>query len=141
MRKRTLGRELALKYLFGVDLNGHESMQDFWEFASSQEKSAEAKEFGHELVEGVTKHHERIKAEIEDAAENWTWRRMPVVDRNILLLGAFEIRHRADIPAQVTINELVEVAKRYSTANSGAFVNGVLDTINHRVSAPESSQE
>lgn len=129
MRLRTRGRELALKFLYRSDVAREPTADGFEEFAADQEKNDDSRQFGGELVRGVIEHREALVAMIEESALNWTWSRMPVVDRTLLLIGAFELAHRDDVPAVVTINEVVDLAKRYSTASSGAFVNGVLDTI------------
>ena len=129
MRKRTRGRELALKFLYRSDLTSDETDEAFADFSIDQETLDEVREFAGELVRGVIADREELIALIEGSAHNWTWTRMPVVDRTLLLIGAFELTRREDVPAVVTINEVVELAKKYSTASSGAFVNGVLDTI------------
>ena len=129
LRKRTLGRELALKYLFSIDLGHENNLESFDTFALDQEKNAEIRTFAHRLCQGVIEKRDELIGLIEESTENWSWKRMPVVDRCLLLLGAWELTCCADIPATVTINEVVEMAKKFSTASSGSFVNGVLDTI------------
>ena len=130
MRKRTLGRELALKFLFSIDLSHDDGIDGFDVFASDQEKNLEAREFAKRLCQGALSERKALVQLIEDATKNWTWKRMPVVDRSLLLLGCHELVNWDDIPASVTINEIVDLAKKFSTAASGPFVNGVLDTIN-----------
>ncbi len=80
-------------------------------------------------VRGVFTHRAEIDGLIRRAAENWRLERMTLVDRNILRLGAYEIRHAADIPFVVAINEAVDLGKRFGSEDSGAFINGVLDKI------------
>ncbi len=80
-------------------------------------------------VEGVWEHREEIDDLIRRAAENWRLERMALVDRNILRLGAYEICRSADVPYVVAINEAVDLAKRYGSEESGAFINGILDKI------------
>ena len=92
-------------------------------------KGSETQRFARELVEGVLQHLPQIDECIRSVAENWDLARMAVVDRNILRLGAFELLHRRDIPPKVAINEAVDLAKRYGSADSGTFVNGILDRI------------
>ena len=127
MKRRTLGRELALKYLFTVELGTEKGLDGFERFSTDQEKDAETRAFAKLLIEGVLKHGYELRDAIEAKATNWTWKRMPTVDRCLLLIGALEIFHHDDIPSTVTINELVEMAKKFSTEASGSFVNGVLD--------------
>jgi transcription antitermination protein NusB len=81
------------------------------------------------LVEGVAAHRERLDAAIAARAEGWALERMPALDRNVLRLAAFELAERPDVPVAVVIDEAVELAKRFSTDNSGRFVNGVLSAL------------
>ena len=141
MRKRTQGRELALKYLFSRDLQEQLDLEGFAEMAADQVKSTDARDFARQLVEGILALHEPLKERIEKAARNWAWRRMPLIDRNLLLIGVYELTEMPDVPATVTINEVVELAKRFSTSTSGAFVNGVLDAINKEISSSECTKE
>jgi N utilization substance protein B len=78
------------------------------------------------LVRGVVEHKEELDNEIESASEHWSVARMPVIDRSILRLGLFELRHTRETPTAVVVSEAVRLAKTYSTERSGAFVNGVL---------------
>jgi len=81
------------------------------------------------LVLGVMEHQARIDASITDHSTGWTIERMPVLDRNILRLATFELMHRQEVPTAVILDEAVELAKRFSTDDSGRFVNGVLSAI------------
>jgi len=128
MGRRRNSRVLALQLMYQCD-TGHrplrETLHDFWESRGMPE--AETRRFAEELVEGVLEHLGEIDGMIESHSEHWDPQRMAVVDRNILRLAIYEILHRADIPPKVSINEYVDIAKKYSTAESGAFVNGILD--------------
>lgn len=86
-------------------------------------------EFTKGLVSGVHEHKTRIDALISEAAENWRIDRMAAIDRNILRIGAFEMLLCPEVPTKVAINEALELAKRYSTAQSSRFVNGILDRL------------
>jgi transcription antitermination protein NusB len=86
-------------------------------------------DFTVELLAGVEEHRDEADAHIERLAKGWTVDRMPALDRALLRMGAFELAHRPDIPVAVTINEAVELAKRFSTDDSGRFVNGVLSKL------------
>lgn len=86
-------------------------------------------EFGRRLALGAVERHEEIDELISTYADNWTIDRMPVVDRNILRMAVYEMLAESDIPASVTINEAVELAKVYGTEDSGKFVNGLLGRI------------
>ena len=129
MRKRSHGRVLAMQFLFSLDASQQFDLDGFDRFAAEQGVKDEAREFALRLVNGVAEKRTGLVSTIEDSTRNWSWKRMPLVDRNLLLIGTWEILHAPDIPSNVTINELVELAKQYGGASSGAFVNGVLDTI------------
>ncbi len=87
-------------------------------------------EFARELVAGVRRNRGQLDQTIEEVAENWSLDRMAATDRNVMRLGAFEILH-ADTPNRVAIDEAVELAKRFGSAQSGPFINGILDKIMH----------
>ena len=93
--------------------------------------------FANSLVVGVQEHKPQLDALISEAAENWRIDRMAAIDRNILRLGAFELLHCPDLPAKVAINKALELAKRYSTAQSSRFVNGVLDRLQNSLPSAE----
>jgi len=86
-------------------------------------------EFTDDLITGVRDNQPQIDAMIKAVAENWRLDRMAAIDRNILRLGAYEVVFRSEVPAKVAINEALELAKRYSTAQSSRFVNGILDRV------------
>jgi N utilization substance protein B len=141
-RRRTLGRELAVKVLYQLDLMRLPADTPFEDLASSQETDPDAIEFARSLVLGVKGNQRSLDEAITKAARNWDLSRMAVVDRNILRIAALEILTVKETPAKVAINEAVELAKKYSTGGSGAFVNGVLDEIRKRsASAPPPEQE
>lgn len=130
MRKRTQGRELALQLLYQVDLRGDEVMTEVDAYLDGPGGGdAEARGFARELIHGYLDRRIEIDRRIEEVARNWQLRRMASIDRNILRLGAYELLYRKDIPPLVAINEAIEIAKKYSTKNSGPFVNGILDNI------------
>ena len=130
MRKRTKARELALKFLYQIDITKEElavAVDQFWQ---EQSASTQIKEFAQQLIQGTLKHLSKIDNTVTTYAENWQLKRMAVIDRNILRLSTFELLFLEDIPPKVTINEAVELAKRYGDVESGKFVNGILDKIN-----------
>ena len=131
MRKRTRARECALKVLYEIDVSGNpykESLENFWQF--QEEKDSSVIDFASGLVEGAIENLERIDKEISQFATNWQLKRMAVIDRNILRLATYELLFKEDIPPKVSINEAVELAKKFGDTESGRFVNGVLDKIN-----------
>ncbi len=129
MRRRK-AREYALQLLFQLDFTGtsytFQARDDFW---SDKNESGEVRDFAEGLVKGTVDHIEEIDKLIEKVTENWAMKRMAAVDRNILRFAAYEIFFRKDIPSAVTINEALEIAKKYSSSESASFLNGVLDKL------------
>jgi len=129
MGLRRLAREYALQILYAIDvckLEVEEAQQSFWEGHKSGKKVLE---FATALVEGTLKNLPQIDSLIVKHARNWDIHRMASIDRNILRQASFEILYLPDIPINVIINEAIELAKKYSTEESGKFVNGILDKI------------
>jgi transcription antitermination factor NusB len=135
MRKRSLSREIALQCLCPLDVQGEEALRDVEEILAEGSRDDEVKTFARELALGCHTNRAAIDRELTLVAEHWDLRRMAVVDRNILRLGAFELLYRPDTPPTVAINEAIDLAKRYSTAESGGFVNGILDKVRLRATA------
>ena len=133
MRVRTRARELALQFLYQVDVQGAEHRPELDPFLdlelAGRPGAIEAKIFARELVDGVLEHRQHIDTLLRKAATNWEIQRMAAVDRNALRIGCYELLYADDIPMKVAINEAIELSKRYSTEASGAFVNGILDRI------------
>lgn len=131
MRKRTQGREIALKILYQIDAIHDDAARVFDNFFSCNHEFEEGiREFAQQLVMGTRCNVEAIDAKIAKFATNWELKRMAIIDRNILRLGCFELMNCADIPAKVSINEAIELAKKFGGIDSGKFINGVLDKIN-----------
>ena len=130
MGNRRDARELALQALYQVDMAAGEdpgrSLAVFWAHFPRED---EVERFARELVAGVLERRERIDALIAECAEHWRLPRLSRVDLSLLRLATFELLGRADIPPSVTINEAVEIARRFGSEDSAAFVNGVLDAI------------
>jgi transcription antitermination factor NusB len=139
MRKRTLARELALQLMYQLDLRGEEVLGEVEEYLRRHSEDSEVLSFARELLEGTWEKRAPIDARIEEVAKNWQLKRMAAIDRNILRLATYELLFREDIPPLVTINEAIDIAKKYSTKNSGPFVNGILDNIRIRC-APAAKQ-
>lgn len=133
MRKRTLAREFALQVLYQIDITGDapdKSLGSFWTMTPEKKQPPQdTREFTEELVRGVRENVEMIDQRISSYAENWELSRMAVVDRNILRMGSYELLFRTDIPPKVSINEAVDLAKKYSGEQASKFVNGILDKI------------
>lgn len=129
MTRRSRAREVALQLLFQRDFNPDLSRDDVERFARDRLRGEDLQQFGLALYDGVVSHLADIDQKLTLAAENWRLQRMPAVDRNILRLGAYELLHSADTPAPVAFDEAIELAKRFGSAESSAFVNGVLDQL------------
>lgn len=129
VRKRTRARELVLKALYLIDVRGTDALPEVPELFAGETDDRDVLSFAQQLFDGVAEHRDELDAKIADVAENWHIHRMAVIDRNLLRLGTFEFMYLADVPPKVSINEAIDLAKRYSTADSGAFVNGILDKL------------
>lgn len=153
MGSRRQARARALQFLFQCDLNPpedlEEALREFWETVETEEElateplqtgseagssgsgpsvsQAALRLFAEQLIRGTLSEREQIDGWIQALARNWSLARMATVDRNLLRMAIYEMRHFPDIPPAVTINEAVELAKTYSTEKSGKFVNGILD--------------
>jgi len=135
MRKRTQAREYALQMLYEIDITQDplkEVIENFWQSQSEKNISKEVKEFAEFLTKGVIDNLNQINSLISQYSQNWDIKRMAVVDRNILRLASFEILFCQDIPPKVSINEAIELAKRFSSQESAKFVNGILDKIKEK---------
>ena len=140
MRKRTQARELALQLMYQLDLRGDEILDEVNESLAPGAGDPEMLDFARELVHGCREKRAEIDRQIEEVAKNWQLKRMAAIDRNILRLATYELLYREDIPPLVTINEAIDIAKKFSTKNSGPFVYGILDNIRLR-SAPPGKQK
>ena len=161
MGKRREARERAVQFLFQHDLNPPEdlaaALDQFWDSqraaAIAEDKGvatwgqpvelppptaeeAAVRVFADPLIRGVVEHREETDAVIKKHAKNWDLHRIAVVDRNILRLAIYEMLHREDIPPVVSINEAVDIAKKFSTQDSGKFVNGILDKVKGELMRP-----
>ena len=127
MGTRRKSRELALQALYQEELAGRAGLLDFMEFCAHFQVNKKAIPYAQKLLLGVHEKKEAINQLISRYAENWRLERMSVIDRNILRLAIFELHYQDDVPISVAINEAVEIAKRFSTDDSGPFINGILD--------------
>lgn len=132
MSARSKARKRALDLLFQADVRG----EDVAVIVEAEAKRAAGEPdrmaswlYAREIVDGVTDHSDEINELIESYAQSWTIDRMPAVDRAVLRLASWEILHNTEVPIAVAIDEAVELAKEYSTEDSGRFINGVLGKI------------
>lgn len=135
MAKRSLVREIALQLLFQQDFNPKVDERRVRQFlAESYPGQSDVHEMALEMYRGVTEHLNEIDERIARAARNWSLERMSAVDRNIVRLGCFELFYYGS-PSPVVINEAINLAKRYGSSESAAFVNGLLDRIRREFAA------
>lgn len=129
MGARREGREFALQVLYSLDVNPVNARTGMALFWAEQRAPQGIREFAEKLVLGVAEHRAQIDGMIEQKSKNWSLGRMSKVDINILRLSVYELLYCQDIPVNVTINEAIEIAKKFGTEESPAFVNGILDEI------------
>ena len=129
MGARSGARAAALQLLFGIEASGNLADQAIFDYWREMPGDPEGREYASEVVRGVSADRDATDALIRAASTNWRLERMTRVDRNLLRMGAWELKNRPEIPRAVIIDEAVELAKRYGTEESGAFVNGVLERI------------
>jgi len=133
--RRRLARELVMKILFQVDV-GKLPLEEAKELAFEEVNVApEDRRYIEDVCDGVLAHQSQLDQIIRDLAEGWRLERMANVDRNVLRIALYEILYRDDVPDVVAVNEAVEIAKKYSTEESGRFVNGILGSFLRRRAA------
>ena len=133
LRKRTQARECALQILYQYEMNPEpllEILKKFWD-QQDETFSEEIRDFAEKLALGTVEDQAEIDKIVEHYADNWELSRMAMIDRNIMRFATYELLYLADVPPKVTLNEAVNLAKKFSQEESGKFVNGVLDKINH----------
>jgi len=129
MGARTAAREAALQMLYAAEVGQHSAetlLRDFWrEFPGD----AEGRAYADSAVRGVLEQRAQLDERVVSASANWRLERMSPIARNVLRLGTWELWKSPDVPRAVVLDESVELAKRFGSEDSGAFVNGVLDRI------------
>ncbi len=130
MGKRREARELALMCMHQWDLRGAQEGEELADsFILERNPVDEVAEYARFLLSSYWKNWQKVDEGINAISTNWTLDRLAVVDRNILRLAVSELVYISEVPDRVTLNEAIELAKKYSTGKSGAFVNGILDRI------------
>jgi N utilization substance protein B len=129
MGKRRRSREFALQALYAYEFGCAPCDQILQYLFDGKNTPLDVKEFCTSLVESVISHIEELDRLISQISENWTIERLALIDKNILRMGMVELLYFQEIPVKVTINEAVEIAKKFSTPDSGRFVNGILDKV------------
>jgi N utilization substance protein B len=137
MRIRTKAREIALQYLYQVDITKNHTEDTLRDFIGHFVEDKDVVPYAQDLINGVYEHLHRIDELIEAASENWSVSRMSTTDRNILRIATYELVFKPDIPYKVAINEGIELAKKFGSPRFPAFANGVLDRVRTEVSSDE----
>lgn len=128
MKNRRRARENAIKILYQIEMSGYspeDCIKMFWE--SHTEEKDDIKNYSNYIVRGVISNLTDMDEKIQSLSENWRLERMHKVDKAILRLGAFELLFSQDVPYRVAIDEAIELAKKFGTDDSKAFINGILD--------------
>jgi len=145
MGKRRRSREIALQFLYQYDSQRKTCLEDaeikqqinlFWS-AKNASINEDVREFANVLITGSCENMEGIDRIINKYSKHWRLSRMPTIDRNILRMAIYELAYLRNIPPPVTINEAVELAKKFGTEESGSFINGILDRIRIAVESEE----
>ncbi len=133
MGNRRSSRVLALQALFDMDMSSDLSEERFDSFCQNFTPSKKALPFFTRLVEGVRQNIYKIDSLIEEGSENWKISRISGVDRNVMRIAVYELMFCQDIPSKVSINEAIDIGKRFGADESGAFINGILDSIHKKL--------
>lgn len=133
MGARRKGREFALQMLFQIDMTGQDPQEVTALFWQGRQVLDEARRFAEQLFLGCLEIRTRLDAALARVSEHWKLSRMPVVDRNLLRLGLYEMLFMRDTPRVVVIDEAIEIAKRFGSEDSGQFINGVLDRLRKEI--------
>jgi len=133
MGRRRQSREAALQLLYALEIRRTDVSEVLREGWAETMLFSEIRDFTTTLITGVIRHRDEIDAFIQECSTNWSLERIGLVERNILRFAIYELCFLPDIPPNVTINEAVEVAKKYGTEEAPAFINGILDRIKHAV--------
>jgi N utilization substance protein B len=129
LRKRRKSREFALQVLYQIDITQQDANKTLAQFQGHFSGSDERDDFMEHLVNGVVDHCQEIDQLLERYSENWRLDRMSLIDRIILRIATFELLYCEEIPPKVTLNEAIELGKRFGSEDSGSFINGILDRI------------
>jgi len=133
MSRRRKAREIALQTLYAQEVTGKEWKAAFDDNVERRKPSGEVIEYAERLVTNVMAERESLDVMIKDRLENWAIERVSVIDRTILRIALSELLHCPEVPVNVIMNEAIEIAQKFSSADAGRFVNGVLDRLAREV--------
>ncbi len=141
MGRRRKARESALQILFQLEFNKPQIEKVTSQFWKERKASEEIKNYSTRIVKGIVSHQEEIDNLIQSLSDHWRLSRMAHVDRNILRIAVFEFLHEKNLAPAVIINEAIEIAKKYSSDEAAAFVNGILDAVRKKLEAGKDSSK
>jgi N utilization substance protein B len=131
--KRRRSREFSLQVLYQLEITKQNALQAIGQIDEHFSPEEGKDEFVKRIVLGVMEHRREIDRLIEEHSEHWRLDRMTIIDRNILRIAIFELLHCSEVPPKVTLNEAIDLGKRYGSEESGSFINGILDRIQNEV--------
>jgi len=131
--KRRRSREFALQVLYQLEITGQDALQALIQLRENFTPNEGEDEFAKRIVLGVVEHGREIDRFIEGQSENWRLERMTLIDRNILRIALFELLRCDEIPPKVTLNEAIDLGKRFGSDESGSFINGILDRVQNEI--------
>ena len=141
MGRRRKARESALQILFQLEFNKPQIEKAVDQFWRERKVSEEIRDYSNRIVKGIVSHQEEIDSLIQSLSDHWRLSRMAHVDRNILRIAVFEFLHEKTLAPAVIINEAIEIAKKYSSDEAAAFVNGILDAVRKKLEAEKDSSK
>lgn len=133
MGKRRRSREFALQVLYQLEITKQSALKAMVQLKENFSPEEGEDEFAKQIVLGVVERRQEIDRLIEERSENWRLDRMTIIDRNILRIAIFELLYCSEVPPKVTLNEAIDLGKRYGSEESGSFINGILDRIQNEV--------
>jgi len=131
--KRRRSREFALQVLYQLEITKQGALQAIVQLKENFSPEEGEDEFAKRMILGVMERRQEIDRLIEERSENWRLDRMTIIDRNILRIAIFELLYCSEVPPKVTLNEAIDLGKRYGSEESGSFINGILDRIQNEV--------
>ncbi|MBU4444472.1 MAG: transcription antitermination factor NusB [Candidatus Marinimicrobia bacterium] len=142
MRERRIAREVALQAIYAQEMSeDNVKVVETSIIDNSEELPEELKPFAREIFESTVLHKDELDSYIKAKSENWDFDRIAIIDRLIIRMAICEFLYFEDIPPKVSISEAIEIAKKYSTDDSSAFVNGILDAVLHMITDQASDKQ
>lgn len=140
MASRRHCREWVVQLLFILDMNKQELPQLFEDFWADRETSSDARKFTEKHVAEISEKMPDLDRILKEYSHNWELHRIGIIERNVIRMAIYEMMHRDDIPAVVSINEAVDIAKYFGNSESGRFVNGILDNLRKTMDRQDQSK-